>query len=134
MRKPVLPPIKPRQGPVMQGMDEKLRHAEQKRMEELAKKKLAAKETDRKIAEVQERKTESEYHFKQKAHLTIRYKQFGAEKNRARLQEDRRCSSPVLRAPSTLPPLRNVRVKPSTKGRPAGSPTTEDPGSELFNF
>ncbi|XP_045181475.2 uncharacterized protein LOC123540464 [Mercenaria mercenaria] len=134
MRKAVLPPIKQHPGPIMQGMDEKLRLAEQKRMEEITKKKESAKEIDRKIAECQERKTESEYHFKQKAHLTIRYKQYGAEKNRARLQEDRRCSSPMLRAPSTLPPLRNVRVKPSAKGRPNGSPTAEDPDDALFNF
>ncbi|XP_053384573.1 golgin subfamily A member 6-like protein 24 [Mercenaria mercenaria] len=90
IQKPLLPPIKQTAGPIRRGIDLRLRTAEARREDELAKRREAVRKYERKKIECKERKADADYHFRKKAGLTIRYKQADAERNRNNLS---RCAT-----------------------------------------
>ncbi|XP_045176034.2 DNA ligase 1-like [Mercenaria mercenaria] len=85
IQKPLLPPIKQTAGPIRRGIDLRLRTAEARREDELAKRRDAVRKYERKKIECKERKADADYHFRKKAGLSIRYKQADAERNRNNL-------------------------------------------------
>ncbi|XP_060569091.1 uncharacterized protein LOC132727561 [Ruditapes philippinarum] len=101
--KPILPPIKKADGPIRLACEARQEKAEAKRNEELSKKKVLAREHQRKKTECKQRKDESEHRFQERVRLTIRYRQADAERNRSRMSSQRASNSRMsTRARSSL--------------------------------
>ncbi|XP_060608045.1 uncharacterized protein LOC132760153 [Ruditapes philippinarum] len=101
--KPILPPIKKADGPIRLACEARQEKAEAKRNEELSKKKVLAREHQRKKIECKQRKEESEHRFQERVRLTIRYRQADAERNRSRMSSERAIISRMsTRARSSL--------------------------------
>ncbi|KAL4228040.1 hypothetical protein ACF0H5_013478 [Mactra antiquata] len=102
IKKPLLPPIKPRNGPIKLGHDEKMQQAEKNRKEELEKKVRFAGTQEEKRFENAERKADNERGFRQKAKLTILAKQGQARRNQSRIETSRRSASSMRRTPFVM--------------------------------
>ncbi|XP_053392422.1 uncharacterized protein LOC128555077 [Mercenaria mercenaria] len=85
IKKPLLPPIKQKAGPIRRGTDDRLQIAEERRAVELAKRKAAAETYERKRSKCKARKSELDIGFRNKVDLNIRFKQADAERNRNNL-------------------------------------------------
>ncbi|KAL4234235.1 hypothetical protein ACF0H5_005886 [Mactra antiquata] len=100
IKKPLLPPIKPKSGPIKLDHEDKMLQAERIRKQQLEKKVRFAGTHEEKRVENADRKADNERGFKQKAELTILAKQGQARRNQSRIEMSRRCAS-SMRRPGT---------------------------------
>ncbi|XP_060586132.1 uncharacterized protein LOC132741880 [Ruditapes philippinarum] len=101
--KPILPPIKTAEGPIRLACEARQDKAEAKRNEELSKKKIMAREHQRKKTECKQRKNEAEHQFQERVRLRISHRQADAERNRSHMSSQRASISRMsTRARSSL--------------------------------